>query len=50
LQDYCQPEILRQRPEFNDIDISMITEGNYLTWLTEQRRKYRAFITVTTIE
>lgn len=47
LQNHCQAEILKQHPEFNAIDISMLTEGTYWAWLAEQKTRYGAFVTIT---
>jgi hypothetical protein len=49
VQDYCRPEILKQHPELNAINISIVTEENYWTWMAEQKWKYGAFITLTAI-
>jgi hypothetical protein len=46
LQD-CRSAILEQHPEFKVIDISVVTDDNYWTWMVEQREKYGALITLT---
>ncbi|PWV55565.1 hypothetical protein [Chitinophaga sp. S165] len=49
LQSHCQPEILKQYPGFNDIDISMLSEETYWAWLAKQKSNYGAFITISAI-
>lgn len=38
--DECKPYLLRQFPQFADIDASVINRENWRTWLAEQVKRY----------